>query len=63
MILDLKRDVMNSESSIVLTKFLKFPNEKNMKHIMREAFNLSSVLNGGIDKWDNEKIKKTKSLL
>ena len=63
MILDLKRDVMNSESSIVLTKFLKFPNEKNMKHIMGEAFNLSGVLNGGIDKWDNEKIKKTRSLL
>ena len=34
-----------------------------MKSIMREAFNLSGVLNGGIDKWENEKIKKTKSLL
>jgi len=63
MILDLKRDIINSESSVILCKFLKFPNEKNLKHIMKEAFNLAIALNGGIDKWDNEKIKKTKNLI
>lgn len=63
MILDLKRDIINSESSVILCKFLKFPNEKNIKHIMKESFNLAIALNGGIDKWDNEKIKKTKNLI
>ena len=63
MILDLKRDVINSEGSVILCKFLKFPNEKNIKHIMKKAFNLAIALNGGIDKWDNEQIKKSKNLL
>ena len=63
MILDLKRDVINSEGSVILCKFLKFPNEKNIKHIMKKAFNLAIALNGGIDKWDNEKIKKPKNLI
>ena len=63
MILDLKRDIINSESSVILCKFLKFPNEKNIKNFMKESFNLAIAFNGGIDKWDNEKIKKTKNLL
>ena len=63
MILDLKRDIINSDSSIILSKFLKFPNEKNMKSIMKEAFKLSGALNGGIDKWDNDIIKKSKNLM
>ena len=63
MILDLKHDIINSESSVILCKFLKFPNEKNIKHIIKEAFNLSSAFNGGIDKFENEKIKKTKNLI
>jgi len=63
MILDLKHDIINSEASVILCKFLKFPNEKNIKHIIKEAFNLSSAFNGGIDKWENEKIKKTKNLI
>ena len=63
MIMDLKRDIINSDSSIILSKFLKFPNEKNIKYIMKEAFKLSGALNGGIDKWDNDIIKKTKNLM
>jgi hypothetical protein len=30
---------------------------------MKEAFKLSETLNGGIDKWENEQIKKTKNLI
>ena len=63
MIMDLKRDIISSESSIILSKFLKFPNEKNIKNIMKEAFKLSGALNGGIDKWDNDMIKKSKNLM
>ena len=63
MILDLKRDIINSESSVILCKFLKFPNEKNIKNFMKESFNLAIAFNGGIDKWDNEKIKKSKNLI
>ena len=63
MILDLKRDIINSEPSIILSKFLKFPNEKNIKYIMKEAFKLSGALNGGIDKWENDVIKKPKNLI
>ena len=63
MIMDLKRDIINSDSSIILSKFLKFPNEKNIKYIMKEAFKLSGALNGGIDKWDNDVIKKSKNLM
>ena len=63
MILDLKKETINYDSSIVLTKFLKFPNEKNIKKIMKEAFKLSKDLNGGNDKWENDIIKKTKNLI
>jgi hypothetical protein len=57
MIFDLKTNVINSESSVVLCKFLKFPNEKNIQSIMNKAFELAIDLNGGTDKWNNEKIK------
>jgi hypothetical protein len=63
MILDLKRDIIHTDSSVALCKFLKFPNEKNIKKIMKEAFKLSETLNGGIDKWENEQIKKAKNLI
>lgn len=63
MIMDLKKDIINTDSSVVLSKFLKFPNEKNFKHIMKESFNLAKKLNGGIDRWENEIIKKSKNLL
>jgi TBC1 domain family protein 5 len=38
MIFDLKKELINSEPSVILCKFLKYPNEKNMKKIMKEAF-------------------------
>ena len=45
MIFDLKKDVMNSEPSVILSKFLKYPNEKNIKKIIKEAFNYSKTFN------------------
>ena len=41
MIFDLKKELINSEPSVILCKFLKYPNEKNMKKIMKEAFKYS----------------------
>ena len=43
MIFDLKSDVINSEPSVILGKFLKYPNEKNIKKIMKEAFKYSKT--------------------
>ena len=45
MIFDLKSDVINSEPSVILGKFLKYPNEKNIKKIMKEAFKYSKTFN------------------
>jgi TBC1 domain family protein 5 len=63
MIIDLKQDTIKSDSSIILSKFLKFPNEKNIKHIMKEAYKLANELNGGNDKMENEILKKSKNLI
>jgi len=51
MIFDLKKDIINSESSVILSKFLKYPNEKNLKMIMKEAFKYSQSLNKGNEIW------------
>ena len=57
MILSLKRDIINSEPSVILCKFLKFPNEKHIKTIISETFKLAEDFNGNIDMWENEKLK------
>ena len=51
MIFDLKKDVIKSEPSFVLSKFLKYPNENNLKSIMKEAFKYSQSLNEGNNIW------------
>jgi TBC1 domain family protein 5 len=51
MIFDLKKDVMNSEPSVILSKFLKYPNEKNIKKIIKEAFNYSKTFNEENNIW------------
>ena len=60
MIFDLKKDIINSEPSIILSKFLKYPNEKNIKNIMKEAIKLSNNFNERKDIWNNEEIKNFK---
>ena len=45
MIFDLKNVIINSEVSVILSKFLKYPNEKNINHIMKEAFKYSKTFN------------------
>ena len=57
MIFDLKKELINSEPSVILCKFLKYPNEKNMKKIMKEAFKYSVSFNGRNNFWDSDAIK------
>ena len=51
MIFDLKKNVINSESSVILSKFLKYPNEKNIKNIIKDAFNYSKTFNERNNIW------------
>ena len=60
MIFDLKKDIINSDSSVILSKFLKYPNEKNIKNIIKEAFKYSHSFNEKNDIWNNEEIKNFK---
>ena len=62
MILDLKPLVRNEESLIVIL-FMKFPDEKNIRFIIKEAVNLSSQFHKDIKIWNNEEIIKTKNYL
>ena len=57
MIFDLKKELINSEPSVILCKFLKYPNEKNMKKIMKEAFKYSASFNERNNFWDSDAIK------
>ena len=57
MIFDLKKELINSEPSVILCKFLKYPNEKNMKKIMKEAFKYSVSFNERNNFWDSDAIK------
>ena len=57
MIFDLKKELINSEPSVILCKFLKYPNEKNMKKILKEAFKYSVSFNERNNFWDSDAIK------
>ena len=57
MILSLKEKIIYSEPSVVLCKFLKFPNEKYIKTIINKTFELAKELNDNIDMWEDEKLK------
>ena len=54
MIFDLKNEIIHSEPSVILCKFLKYPNEKNMKKIMNAAFKYSQTINEGNTIWNLE---------
>ena len=58
MILDLKPLVENSEPSIMLCRFMKFPDEKNIRQIIKNSVNIVSQFNGDIKIWNNDEIKK-----
>ena len=63
MIMDLKEEVKDSEPSILLCRFMKFPNEKNIRKILHEAVKLAPKFNGNINMWDNPEIKITKNYI
>ena len=60
MIFDLKKEIINSDVSIILSKFLKYPNERNIKKIMKEAFKYSYSFNEKKDFWNVETLKDVK---
>ena len=60
MIFDLKKEVINSDASVILCKFLKYPNEGNIKKIMKEAFKYSYSFNEKKDFWNAETLKDFK---
>ena len=62
MIFDLKNELINSDSSNILSKFLKYQNESNIKKIMKEAFKYSFSFNKRKDFWNSEAIKNLKFL-
>ena len=63
MIMDLKPLVENSDQSIMLCRFMKFPGEKNIREIIKNSVNMSSKFNGDIKLWNNNEIKKTVNYL
>ena len=62
MIFDLKNELINSDSSYILSKFLKYQNESNIKKVMKEAFKYSFSFNKRKDFWNSEAIKNLKFL-
>ena len=53
MIMDLKPLVQSGDQSIMLCRFMKFPDEKNIRQIIKEAVRLSPTFNGDIKIWNN----------
>ena len=58
MIMDLKPLVKTGDQSLILCRFMKFPDEKNIRQIIKEAVKLAQKFNGDIKIWNNEEIKK-----
>ena len=63
MILDLKPLVFDNDQSIMLCRFMKFPDEKNIRKIIKDSINLSPKFNGDIKIWNNNDIRKTVNYL
>ena len=62
MIFDLKNEIMNADPSYILSKFLKYQNESNIKRIMKGAYKYSFSFNERKDFWNSEAIKNLKLL-
>ena len=58
MIMDLKPLVQSGDQSLILCRFMKFPDEKNIRQIIKEAVNLASKFNGNIKIWNHEESKQ-----
>ena len=58
MILDLKPLVQSGDQSLILCRFMKFPDEKNIRLIIKDAVKLSSKFNGDIKIWNNEEARQ-----
>jgi TBC1 domain family protein 5 len=63
MILDLKPLVVNGDQSIMLCRFMKFPDEKNIRDIIKYAITLSYKFNSDVKIWNNNDIRKTVNYL
>ena len=63
MILDLKPLVTTNDQSIILCRFMKFPDEKNIREIIKNSVNLSHQFNGDIKIWNFNDIRKTVNYL
>jgi TBC1 domain family protein 5 len=63
MILDLKPLVQSGDQSIMLCRFMKFPNEKNIRQIIKEAIRLAPQFNGEIKIWNIDETKKSVNYL
>ena len=59
MILDLKHLVTTNDQSIILCRFMKFPDEKNIRDIIKKSVNLSNQFNGDNKIWNYNDIRKT----
>jgi TBC1 domain family protein 5 len=63
MIKDLKPLVMNNDQSIMLCRFMKFPDEKNIRQIIKESINLSNQFNSDNKIWNYNDLRKTVNYL
>ncbi len=63
MIMDLKPLVQSGDQSLILCRFMKFPDEKNIRKIIKDSINLSPKFNGDIKIWNNNDIRKTVNYL
>ena len=58
MIIDLKPLVQTGDQSLILCRFMKFPDEKNIRQIIKEAVKIAPKFNGDIKIWNNELAKQ-----
>lgn len=63
MIMDLKPLVQSDDQSIILCRFMKFPDEKNIRQIIKFAVELAPQFNGNIKIWNIEEAKKSVNYL
>ena len=63
MIMDLRDLVAEDDQSIILCKFMKFPDEKNIREIIKKSVTISNQFNGDIKIWNNNDIRKTVNYL
>ena len=63
MIIDLKEEVMSNDQSILLCRFMKFPDEKNIRQIIKNSVSYAPKFNGNLNMWNNNDTRKTVNFL